>query len=205
MIREARLARKMSQAELARRTDVVERTVRNWEQGKHKPHPGQHDQIAAALGFESWDAMTAAKLATPAYSSHHVEGKGIPIINKTPAGHPADYQDVGVDHYSYCPIFAEAVGDPDAFAVEVVGDSMAPEWREGDVIICSPREKCENGDPCFVQFDGSHDDGNTFKRVYDLGDGRLELRPDNSRHKPIIVPREAVIRCCKVVGKWVRY
>lgn len=33
------------------------------------------------------------------------------------------------------------LADPDAFTARVVGDSMAPDYREGDIVIFSPARR----------------------------------------------------------------
>ena len=66
-------------------------------------------------------------------------GRLVPVINKVAAGYPSDFNDldypVGIaDDYVRCP----DLHDPNAFAVRVVGDSMEPKFREGDIVIFSP-------------------------------------------------------------------
>jgi phage repressor protein C with HTH and peptisase S24 domain len=95
------------------------------------------------------------------------------------------------------------VGDPDAFAVTLTGDSMESEFHEGDILVFAPSAEVEDGDACFVGFrTGEH----TFKCVYDLGGGRLELRPLNTRkHRTQIVSTESgtgVARVVKLVGRY---
>ena len=130
-------------------------------------------------------------------------GRGIPIINSTNGGPPSETVDPGQDHYQRLPITPEIVGDPDAFAVTLHGDSMEPDFHEGDVLVFAPSAEVQDGDECFVGFrTGEH----TFKRVYDLGDGRLELRPLNTRrHRTQVVSTEAdtgVARVVKLVGRY---
>ena len=160
--------------------------------------------IAKAFGMTP-DQLDAAWRNVHAPSAHAIAGKGIPIINKTSAGPALDYQDVGKDNYDFLPIFAASVGDESAFAVEVFGDSMIPEWQSGDVIICSPRESPKDGEPCFVQLTSEGDDGNTFKRVFKAENDMIRLQSDNPRYAPKLVPRDQIIRCVPVVGKYVRY
>jgi len=112
-------------------------------------------------------------------------GRGIPIINTTNGGPSSDRE------------------DPDAFAVTLHGDSMEPDFHEGDVLVFAPAAEVADGDECFVGFrTGEH----TFKRVYDLGDGRLELRPLNTRrHRTQVVSTDSdtgVVRVVKLVGRY---
>ena len=43
------------------------------------------------------------------------------------------------------------VTDPTAYCLEITGDSMLPVYREGDVIIVSPKAAVRNGDRVVVK------------------------------------------------------
>ncbi len=119
----------------------------------------------------------------------------VPLINKVAAGYPREFTDLSypariADEYVRCP----DVRDPDAFAARVVGDSMAPEYREGDVVVFSPAKEVESGDDCFARLERDHE--TTFKRVYFErgGDGEelIRLQPINNAYPPRVLPREDV-------------
>jgi len=113
-------------------------------------------------------------------------GRLVPVINKVSAGYPSDFNDldypVGIaDDYIRCP----DMHDPNAFAVRVVGDSMEPKFREGDIVIFSPAAEVHNGDDCFVRFAMPHE--TTFKRVFFESDNKIRLQPRNEKYSPTIV------------------
>lgn len=88
-----------------------------------------------------------------------------PLINNVRAGYPTEFTDLGyparvADEYVTVP----DLHDPDAFAARVVGDSMAPEYREGDIVVFSPERDAVSGSDCFVRFE--RDETTTFKRVF---------------------------------------
>jgi len=121
----------------------------------------------------------------------------VPLINKVAAGYPAGFTDLGyparvADDYVRCP----DLRDPDAFAARVVGDSMAPDYREGDIVVFSPAREIADGDDCFARLTPeAGDDESTFKRVYFERDGereRIRLQPINSRFRPRVLDREEV-------------
>ncbi len=118
-------------------------------------------------------------------------GRLVPVINKVSAGYPTDFDDldypVGVaEDYVRCP----DLHDPNAFAVRVVGDSMEPKYRQGDVVIFSPAAEVRNGDDCFVRFKSPHE--TTFKRVFFEGDDNVRLQPRNEKYPPIVVTGERI-------------
>ena len=55
------------------------------------------------------------------------------------------------------------------FAVRVTGDSMMPEYREGDILLVGPGE-ARDGDDCVVRTGELEDFATTFKRVFFLKD-----------------------------------
>ncbi len=119
----------------------------------------------------------------------------VPVINSVQAGYPSEFTDLGyparvADSY----VSAPDVMDPDAFAARVVGDSMAPTYREGDIVVFSPERDTNPGSDCFVRFE--RDGETTFKRVYfetgSEGQEMIRLQPLNSAYPPREVEREAV-------------
>lgn len=89
----------------------------------------------------------------------------VPLINSVAAGYPTDFTDLGyparvADEYVRVP----DVRDPDAFAARVVGDSMLPDYREGDIVVFSPMRDLRDGMDCFVRLEPDHQ--STFKRVF---------------------------------------
>src|SRR5436190_3085938 len=114
-----------------------------------------------------------------------VSTNAVPVINRVSAGYPRDFGDLNyprgvADDYVGCP----DVQDKDAFAARVHGDSMAPKYGEGDIVIFSPSAAPRSGDDCFVRFDDGH---TTFKRVFfetdDAGQPVLRLQPRNEKYR----------------------
>ncbi|MBL9032083.1 MAG: LexA family transcriptional regulator [Phycisphaerae bacterium] len=124
-----------------------------------------------------------------------VAGVRVPLINKVAAGYPREFTDLGyparvADEYLSVP----DLDDPDAFAARVVGDSMLPEYREGDVVVFSPTRPIRSGMDCFARIEPDHE--TTFKRVYlESGPGGAEvirLQPLNPAYAARVVERERV-------------
>ena len=119
----------------------------------------------------------------------------VPVINKVPAGYPAGFTDMGyparvADEYIRTP----DLNDPDAFAARVVGDSMQPNYQEGDIVVFSPAKVVQSGADCFVRLEP--DSESTFKRVYfetdEAGNELIRIQPINNAYAPRTVPREQV-------------
>ncbi|MFM9997045.1 MAG: helix-turn-helix domain-containing protein [Phycisphaerales bacterium] len=105
----------------------------------------------------------------------------VPLINKVAAGYPREFTDLGyparvADEYVRCP----DLDDPDAFAARVVGDSMLPDYREGDIVVFSPARPVASGMDCFIRTEPDHE--STFKRVYFEGE-ETERRRDGETER----------------------
>lgn len=119
----------------------------------------------------------------------------VPVINAVSAGYPTEFTDLGyparvADEHVRCP----DVTDPDAFACRVVGDSMEPDYRAGDIVVFSPAISVVSGMDCFARLEPDHE--STFKRAYfetdEAGQTLIRLQPLNNRYPPRSLPRERV-------------
>lgn len=132
-----------------------------------------------------------------------VSGRPVPVINKVSAGYPTDFDDldypVGVaDDYVRCP----DLHDQNAFAVRVIGDSMEPRFREGDIVVFSPAAEVHNGDDCFVRFTMPHE--TSFKRVFFEPDNKIRLQPRNENYTPMIIDGKRINGMYRAVIKYER-
>ena len=128
-------------------------------------------------------------------------GRLVPIINRVQAGYPADFDDldypVGVaDDYVRCP----DLHDPQAFAVRVVGDSMEPNFKQGDIVIFSPQVEVKSGDDCFIRFAEPHE--TAFKRVFLEENNVVRLQPRNDKYAPVMVEGKRINGMYRAVAKY---
>jgi len=95
-----------------------------------------------------------------------------------------------VDDY----VTVDDIKDPQAFALKVKGNSMAPRIEDGDVVIVSPQTEARNGDICVVRVNGE----DTLKKVKFEGN-YIHLVPLNPDFDPVTVKRREVNFVWKVV------
>lgn len=132
--------------------------------------------------------------ASPALIAVPLESR-VPLINRVPAGYPREFTDLGYPaRVATESISCPDLSDPDAFACRVVGDSMEPDYREGDIVVFSPARPLRSGLDCFARLEPRHE--TTFKRVYFEHDERgrevIRLQPLNNRYPARVVDREGV-------------
>lgn len=136
--------------------------------------------------------------------SAYSAGLLVPVINRVAAGYPVDFDDLDypvgfADDYVRCP----DLHDPNAFAVRVVGDSMEPKFKEGDIVVFSPAARVRNGDDCFVRFARPHE--TTFKRVFFEKKKKkqsIRLQPRNEKHSPLTVDEARIDGIYRAVMKY---
>jgi SOS-response transcriptional repressor LexA len=208
-----RLAKKQNLDQMARSLGTSASRLRLVETGAVFPAAIERRAWAGRLGFadltefdrqwrDGWTRITAA----------HRDGY-IPIINKAPAGPAIDYEEYGIDSgvgFEYIPR-SEGMEGELLFAVVVIGDSMTPAYAEGDLVIFRPLrqdEKIPDGCAVFVRFGAQRHHACTFKSLYRRTDGRLDLRPENPRHKIIITAGDEIERMALAIerrpGFWQR-
>lgn len=82
-----------------------------------------------------------------------------------------------------------ACSGAESFALLVLGDSMAPEFAEGDVIVIEPDGLVTDG--AFVL--ARHDEEWIFRQLVAKG-GRWQLRPLNARYPTVDLADLAAVR-----------
>ena len=89
-------------------------------------------------------------------------------------------------------------GGKQYFGLKIKGNSMYPEYLDGDTIILEKVDDCENGQDCCVMVNG--DDG-TFKRVFKNENGII-LQPLNPEFQPMVYTNEQIEKLpIKIIGK----
>lgn len=173
----------------ARSGDAIA-TARDGSDASSRPAASGTSRVADVLGSGSGGVSAGADVALL-----RALPREVPLINCVAAGYPREFTDLGyparvADEYVRCP----DLDDADAFAARVVGDSMSPQYVEGDVVVFSPARQIKDGMDCFARLEPDHE--TTFKRVYfeksESGEERIRLQPLNAAYPPRVVAREHV-------------
>ena len=86
----------------------------------------------------------------------------------------------------------------DAFAVRIDGDSMSPEIRHGEIVICSPSAPAADGQAAVVQLAGQI--GVTCK-IFRRQGKDVHLAPINEQYSPAIFPAADVVWSARVLAR----
>jgi transcriptional regulator with XRE-family HTH domain len=168
------------------------------ERGDTELRASDRALLAGAFGMtlEEFDAKWRRKSSGPV---------GIPVINRAPAGQILDYNNDqcagGEFHDAWQYIDRGLIGESDAYAVVVVGDSMVPSIREGDICVFvplvehKPQRQPRPGQIVFVRFtEEAPERGCCLCRWSQLEDGRWLLSKDNNHYAPKVVGPEHIAR-----------
>lgn len=189
MIAKVRNERGLSQQQLANKLNMSKQAISNYECGKREPDYATLEAIADALNapmamFISKEDQAAALEAIyatysisnlpsnvrPISALHH---QRVPMIGEVAAGEPIYApEDVGV--YVDAPVKCDA-------AITIKGDSMVPNYLDGDVVYIKCVPDVQEGTVAVVFMD----DEATLKHVYKRPTG-LTLISDNPSHPPIM-------------------
>jgi phage repressor protein C with HTH and peptisase S24 domain len=108
-------------------------------------------KVLAATGT-TMDAFASLISGAPALVRKAVQAKRIPLIGFAQAGGEGFFDDGGYPvGGGWDEISMPDVGDPNAYALEISGDSMEPVFRDGDMVIVSPAAPIRRGDRVVVK------------------------------------------------------
>ncbi len=104
----------------------------------------------------------------------------VPLLGRIAAGAPVE----AVEHRETIR-FGDFLGNPDVFALEVLGDSMIEDHIcSGDLVLVEKSSQAKDGDIVVALIEGAQ---TTLKRFYKEAGDSVRLQPANSSLQPIYV------------------
>lgn len=178
-IKMLREQRGITQSELAEICKVSDKAISTWENGRNIPRMGAIQRMADYFGIPK--SAIIENIAPP------VNAIRIPVLGNIPAGIPLSAVEDIEGWEELSPDMLR--GGKEYFALAIKGDSMMPEYRDGDVLILRKQDSCETGDDCAVMVNG---DDATFKRVRRSKKG-ITLQPLNPTYDPMFFSNEEIM------------
>ena len=107
---------------------------------------------ATGATLESFTSLVTGARAILSSTPSRTVARRIPLIGLAQAGGEGFFDDGGYPvGGGWDEIALPEIGDPNAYAVEVSGESMEPVFRDGDVVIVSPVAPVRRGDRVVVR------------------------------------------------------
>lgn len=189
ILRRLRDAKGLTQKQAGDRIGVSESSISYWEGGVTTPKMDNLKKLAYLYGVNPSLLVDGIDKSEQLEPTKGIRGK-VPLISWVRAGewqgvvdmyHPGDGED-----------WIETVTNTgaNAFALRVKGDSMEPEFVNGDIIIVDPSRSAEHGSFVVVRMDQEAEA--TFKQLV-IDGGATYLRPLNPRYPILRVNSEATI------------
>lgn len=160
------------------------------ENGKRRPSPIILKKLSSIYGIEYNDLLIKAGFYDLIENNKNTTTNNnsavVFVYGTIPAGVPMECIEDIIDTEE---ISADMLkGDKQFFGLKVKGDSMFPDYLDGDTLILEKTSDFENGQDCVVMINGN--DG-TFKRVFKNEQGII-LQPLNNNYQPMIYSNEQI-------------
>lgn len=176
-IAELRRERGYNQEQLAEMAMLNRVTLARYETGVIEPGALAIGRIADALGV-STDEILCRVAKLPPFIP--IVRDAVPIVGEIACGQPITAQQ-NIDGFAELPDGVTA-----DFALRCKGESMAPTFQTGDLVLIRQQPEVEPGQIAAVGIDGEA----TLKRFYKHGDG-VVLVADNPAFPPQVYPAGA--------------
>lgn len=133
-----------------------------------------------------------------------IDGKGgaaktrsVPLIGLAQAGSGGYFDDAGFPvGGSWDEVSLPGVNDDNAYALEVSGDSMAPVYRNGDVIVVSPAAQIRKGDRVVVKTVAGEVMAKVLAR---RSEKRVELQSLNPAFEARVLKPEEILWMARII------
>lgn len=182
----------LNQIELARKLNLSSSaSISQYESGDRMPS----DDIKLKMA-EIFDCSVDYLLGKTDSRKTSTSSAVVLVYGTIPAGIPMEMIEDIIDTEE---IDADMLkGGKEYFGLKIKGNSMYPEYLDGDTIILEKLDDVENGTDAVVMVNGN--DG-TFKRVFKNENGII-LQPLNPEFQPMIYTNEQIEKLpIRVIGK----
>lgn len=173
MLRALRKNRGMSMKELGKVLGVSEGAVSQYETGKREA------DYETTLKAAEYFGCTVDYLLRGGEENPQKDVIRIPVLGTVPAGIPLEAIE-DIQDWEELPA-GMAAGGREYFGLRVKGDSMYPQFLDGDTVIVRKQDSCTSGDICVVYVNGYDA---TLKQVQLGDDGSITLKPRNPEYPP---------------------
>lgn len=179
--------RNVKASELSAKTNIAKSQISHWLNGTYKAKQDSLTILAEffdvneawLMGFDvSMDRVPSPVEDNVSYQEIKTTKVKIPVLGSVPAGIPIEAIE---DILGYIDLDYSLVKHGERyFGLKVHGDSMFPDYKDGDILVVKQQADCDSGDDCVVLVNGYDA---TFKRVIKQENGIL-LKPLNTKYEP---------------------
>lgn len=185
-IKELRKQQNITQKVLAKYLGIAQNTLSYWENGKYDIDNESLQRTADFFGCSTDFLLCREDSNLRPLHTPMTAGSVIPVLGKVPAGVPIEAIEDIIDEIE---LSAKQTTDGyEYFALLVSGNSMYPEYMDGDIVVVRRQETAETGDDVIAYVNGYDA---TLKRLVRSQRG-ITLRPLNPEFEPHTYTNEEV-------------
>lgn len=175
---------KKTRNDVCRDLDIPYSTFTDWYNANIYPRIDKIQLLANYFGIQKSDLVENKEAEKTDILGNPVTS--IPILGIVKAGYNYLAQENWIGTVD---VESSLVGrGEDYFALRVKGDSMAPTFLEGDIVIIKKQNDCENNEYAVVIING---DEGTLKKVKKTDDG-IVLQPLNPAYGPVMYTKDEI-------------
>ena len=135
---------------------------------------------ATGASLESFSSLVSGARALASNAGARGISRRVPLIGLAQAGGEGYFDDGGYPvGGSWDEVSLPEIADPNAYALEISGESMEPVYRDGDLVIVSPAAPIRRGDRVVVRTVGGEV---MAKQLARRSARRVELKSLNPEH-----------------------
>ena len=174
-IRDLRKERNIKQIELSKQLGISQATLSGWENEKFEPDLMSIKKMSTIFSVSIDYLLGTADNTSNVEENTDIEKNyiSIPVLGHIPAGIPIEAIEDIIDYEDIPREWGK--GGKEYFALEIKGNSMEPNYLNGDRVIFLKTNTAETGDDVAVMVNG---DEATFKRIERIEAGII-LKPLN--------------------------
>ncbi|MEE1014101.1 MAG: XRE family transcriptional regulator [Clostridia bacterium] len=165
------------QVDLCKFLGITQGALSGWENERYEPDIESIKKLAEFFNVSIDYLLGRAESNTIPFSYSEKDVLKIPVYGTIPAGVPMEAIEDILDYEEVPESWSN--GGKEFFGLKIKGDSMEPEYRNGDIVIFLKQNDCENNEDCAVAVNGNDW---TFKRVEKLSNGIL-VKPLNPSYE----------------------
>ena len=171
-----------NKTDLSNASGIKYPSIFDWYTGRNYPNRNSMQKVADAL-----DTTVENLKSNP--------NNRVAVLGRIPAGIPIEAIEEILDYEELSDKLVAS--GKEFFALKISGDSMFPDYLDGDVVIFEKSSDCESGQKCAVMVNG---DDATFKKVMKNENGII-LQPLNPKYDVIPFTNDEIInKPVRIIG-----
>ena len=185
----------MRPSDLAELTGIGKSAISQYMKGAFRPKQVRTEKIASALGVSVAFLMGWSDDPQPITENRHIEPVyPFPIIGDVAAGYDCPAIEEYTGEYEHIPAaWLSGRSRDDFFVLRVKGDSMYPDYQDGDRVLVQRQDIVESGAIAVVIYDSENA---TLKKVkYYREKNYMELIPLNREYAPKRIEKADLNQC----------